>query len=1139
MISNLKMFWRFGGYSNISTIDTLLDKPNVKLEDLLEESDLIQELKSHHTKLIEFLRDDNNLHALLNYVVAPGPLAVDEDELAATAERAKSPARASREERKSEEEQDKAEKKRLKYAYVACEILACETWSITEALMSNIPHLTEFWEFLRTPAPLDPLQASYFTKVNEALLEKKTEDMLEFFKSLPGIVPAILQHVDCPMVMDLLLKIISLEKSEGGSGIVDWLQAQNLIPVLLSSLAPECNSSTQTSAGDFLKAIITISANAAQNEQSCIGPNSLTRQLVSEKCISTLIDYMLRGGNPLTVGVGIVIEVIRKNNSDYDPENGHNPDAPPSNHDPIYLGTLLRHFATHVPDFMDLILSSKHTVTEGESTKVVERGKLMSAWGSPIEPLGFDRFKTCELMAELLHCSNMGLLNEAGSEDYIKRRDTERERMRASGAFQPTKHSDDSAVDISATSSKFENNSTPSAAASTEELRIANNGEEDGFEKVAVPGVSDGKDSTTSSSSVAEGGPADEPLSPGKSKQSSTNAARLDERVRRLSIEDADMTSPPNEAETTAPSADTKPRDVSPHPEDKPAPLFSRSADPSKTPTAWKPDTPSSPQTSRAHEAALSADTHVEGDSTIDYSMQSVQGPGSEQPVVGDYLKIMFVENRVVPTILSFFFRFPWNNFLHNVVYDVVQQVFNGPMERGQNKYLAFDLFESGKITEQIIEGQRRSDEAQQTKNMRLGYMGHLTLVAEEVVKFGERHPKEVLSPAVQDFVYGKPWEEYVTKTLAETRDRDNAILGGFRPENGLGPRQAVLNAVNANQGYIGSNALANAGLGGAPQGLDSIDLSNNGSATSAGYNSAGSLLSGFGSSSDDEDEDMDDAEEDEHQRTATQLSTADTGVTPENVSVASEAVVGYTLTLSQSDQPVPLIPPPPAPLNIEPSRARRRLADRLAMHKQQQEEDTAASEFGSEADDPFAALDDNDDQDTSEPFSLDEEEQDITTFGKRTNANPSGPNTSSNDHSSFSVSRGLTSLFSSHSNRPQQESEDFDGSLDTSSSDSSNSDNEPQTHPLEARRSIERRPLDIDDDEEMGEMVAPTEEANSSDEEVLSPQERERLGGAFASSEVEEPVSEFDGQQDREDEDDGEALVEIAMPSTKRRSRG
>src|SRR5271170_2587928 len=95
-----------------------------------------------------------------------------------------------------------------------------------------------------------------------------------------------------------------------------WLHSQDLMPILLSFLSAEHSWATQTSAGDFLKAIITISANASQNEQSCIGPNSLTRQLVSEACISSLISSMLQGGNPLTVGVGIVIEVIRKNNSD-------------------------------------------------------------------------------------------------------------------------------------------------------------------------------------------------------------------------------------------------------------------------------------------------------------------------------------------------------------------------------------------------------------------------------------------------------------------------------------------------------------------------------------------------------------------------------------------------------------------------------------------------------------------------------------------------------------------------------------------------------------------------------------------------------------------------------------------------------
>lgn len=190
------------------------------------------------------------------------------------------------------------------------------------------------------------------------------------------------------------------------------------------------------------------------------------------------------------------------------------------------------------------------------------------------------------------------------------------------------------------------------------------------------------------------------------------------------------------------------------------------------------------------------------------------------------------------------------------MVYDVVQQVFNGTMERGYNRALAIDLFMTGRITERVIEGQSRSDEAQARNNLRLGYMGHLTLIAEEVVKFSERHPVEILSEPVLDNVIQTSWTDYVENTLSETRERDHAVLGGVRPEVAGGSRQAVLDTVSGtNFTSSGSNALANAGLNGISHGPEPFDLHNQPSS----FLASGSLLSGFGSSSDEEDEDMDD----------------------------------------------------------------------------------------------------------------------------------------------------------------------------------------------------------------------------------------------------------------------------------------
>ena len=227
------MFWRFGGYSNVSTLNSILDKPDVTLEEILEEADLIQELKQSNSKLIEFLRDKNVLRRLLEYVTAPQAPRPEEDddvedsEEEPMREHSMSPFRRSKDNREKSrrkeklDEWDRADKTRTKFAYTACEVLSSETWSILESLMENQQLLRDFWQFLRREPPLDATEAGYFTKINETLLDKKTEDMIRFLQSLEGIIPAMLNHIDCAAVMDLLLKTISMEKSEGGFGVVD------------------------------------------------------------------------------------------------------------------------------------------------------------------------------------------------------------------------------------------------------------------------------------------------------------------------------------------------------------------------------------------------------------------------------------------------------------------------------------------------------------------------------------------------------------------------------------------------------------------------------------------------------------------------------------------------------------------------------------------------------------------------------------------------------------------------------------------------------------------------------------------------------------------------------------------------------
>ncbi|KAL7928643.1 SIT4 phosphatase-associated domain-containing protein [Trichoderma chlorosporum] len=940
------MFWRFGGYANISTIDTILDKPDFTLEELLEEADLIQELKQHNSKLIEFLREDKVLEKLLEYTVAPKLEAVEgAEELADDDIKTKgrllpfSRPRASSRATDPGENDDELDKKRNRYAHVACEVLSSDTWSIYEALVENRQLIRDFWNFLSRPAPLDPLQASYFTKVNESLFEKKTEEMMELLWSLPNVIPDMLRHVECPMVMDLLLKIIALDRTDGGQGVVEWLYSKDIIPTLISFLGPEHSWVVQTAASDFIKAIITISANASQNEQQCIGPNELTRQLVSKPCVEQLIGYMLGGGNPLTVGVGIIIEVIRKNNSDYDPDVGSEANSTPSSRDPIYLGNLLRLFAQNVPKFMNLIMNEPSKKQGVDST-----------FNEKLEPLGFDRFKTCELMAELLHCSNMGLLNEIGSEQLIATRDFERQRLRAEGKLSP-RDDDGSADDLTMRIPH------PSHHEEVRRLEVTN-ADDDGFEEVeptselnedtshefvkAEDDIAPGANASSSSflekdeeefvdeplssprlAVTTTAGMNEQrfeepdlvvaPLSPTKARfgevaQSETgNTTALEEQTKASAEEQqpetvATVLSGPIVVETAGPATPAAPeqseapkpglqpsplpredetkksesatsapqevaatitelipgemekaRGLSPHPEDTPPPLFSVPPAPDtgvqEPPRSFTP--PQGPEPGLATSAA-------------DEKLGELVGDAAEA-VVGDFLKMQFVEHRVVPAILSFFFAYPWNNFLHNVVYDIVQQVFNGPMDRGFNPTLAVSLFEAADVTTAIIKGQQASDESQARTKTRMGYMGHLTLIAEEVVKFTERHPPELLSEMVLDKVMSQDWINYVEGALAETRERDNAILGGVRPEVAMGHRASLGGSGLGGIGLSGlgnsvsaSNALAEAGLNG---GMEMNEGDGNGISPFA--ISTGALMSGFGSSSDEDDDEGDGDEED------------------------------------------------------------------------------------------------------------------------------------------------------------------------------------------------------------------------------------------------------------------------------------
>ncbi|SCU90382.1 LANO_0D08548g1_1 [Lachancea nothofagi CBS 11611] len=547
---------------------------------------------------------------------------------------------------------DSEEQSESRRARMAAEILSADVWPISSAFMDHDDLLTRLWSMLDHTAPLSIVPSTYFMKINERLLDMDVAGMLHFILAQDDLVDKFLKHIDNPPLMDFLLKVISTDKPDTSTGVIEQLGSQDLIPKLLDHLETGNTSSTKSAAGDFLKALITISANSNNEIASAIGPNGLTRKLVSPSMVEKLMKIMLSGGTSLSNGVGIIIELIRKNNSDYDfvqvmytTLETH----PPNDRDPIYLGYLIQCSASHLADFNKMLMET-------------ELPPLETPFGF-IEPLGFERFKICELVAELLHCSNMTLLNEPNGEEIIAERDSVREKT----------------LQLEGNETAYNRN------------ELGEDGE-DVLDKMA-----DLRIATTNAS----------------------NSSDDDEKVIRPKDEDG------------------------------------------------------------------SAGNEIQSEGSTDGELP--EKALRENPVVGDHLKIALQDNSVITAILEMFFAFPWNNFLHNVVFDIVQQIFNGPLKTGFNRFLIADLFTGAKLTHMIMEGDKKCEDYENETGLRLGYMGHLTLIAEEVAKFAAYVDEMKISfsnPSILDTLSEPRWKEYTETVLADTRENYSSILGDFEEED-------------------------------------------------------------------------------------------------------------------------------------------------------------------------------------------------------------------------------------------------------------------------------------------------------------------------------------------------------------------
>ncbi|TFK23456.1 SAPS-domain-containing protein [Coprinopsis marcescibilis] len=757
------MFWRFG-FNNGSSIDSLLDKDDVALEALLDEDDLLQECKSQNTRLSEYLSRVDVLKKLLGYVTG---------------------------------QTESEEKGRFKYPYIATEVLCSDIWSIVETCVKEQEQLlVPFWETVldRPPEEMKTqmVMASHFAKISSAFLTKKPTEMMVFIQQQPNIVERLLQHIETSPFVDVLVRIIQLDEHTAGNGVLEWLSSQDFIGRLVDLLSPQHSSAVHSIVTDLIKGIISMatpSPTAGLTDGGSNGPasNKFARELAKRETVSKLLSFMLykfdslkeddslpsRESTTSSVvhSISVVIELIRKNNSDYfEPylfhtlrnrliqvqQQVHGEDTRLAMEEAmndmvnrmgvVHLGPVLELACQHLREFHQYLREPRSS-----------QGPISTTVGS-IMPLTLERYRILELLAELLHCSNMSLLNRP---------------PQYSALYDPEGRLQGGLAALEGLAAVIALNS------GSNDLRDADpmDDEEDEITPARdfpVRSISHDDSSLDSDDDMDE---------PGSSDDDMEEIAMYDE---------------PPSVGLSEPSSSSS---VSSSPSSLNQ-LGSQS-------NGWGGGSPMeeggliSPSLLDNSDTASrrSLDRRSIGSRRSSRRRHGAEGSVDEILPLGEQLKKNFLDMNLFSTLLDLFFEFPWNNFLHSAVYDLIHQVLTGNVETGRNRELAISLFRDAKIMHRIVEGQARNDnDKSATKGGRLGYMGHLTLIAEDVITALEHFPPE-LRLAIIHYAPEDEWDQYVKGRYKETKANDTRLLGGGKP---------IVGSRNITQWKVDEDELAN-----------------------------------------------------------------------------------------------------------------------------------------------------------------------------------------------------------------------------------------------------------------------------------------------------------------------------------------
>ncbi|KAF8670960.1 hypothetical protein HU200_050230 [Digitaria exilis] len=351
-------------------VDTILDKENFTLEELLDEDEIIQECKALNQRLINFLRDKAQVEQLLRYVVEEVP-------------------------------EDSEKKRSFKFPFIACEIFTCEIDVILRTLVEDEELMDLLFSFVKPDHPHSTLLSGYFSKVVICLMLRKTAPLMNYVQGHPEIVVQLVDLIGITSIMEVLIRLIGADENiySNYGDTLQWLESTDVLEMIADKFSSSDSPEVHANAAEILCAV------------TRCAPPSLAAKICSPSFVGRLFHHALQESRPKSVLVHSLSVCI----SLLDPKRlvSASYQAFRSN---LSHGALV----TASPETVDGMLESLGNLLKLLDTSAAEN-VLPTTYGCLRPPLGKHRLKIVEFIAVLLTIGSETAEKELIRQSAIKR----------------------------------------------------------------------------------------------------------------------------------------------------------------------------------------------------------------------------------------------------------------------------------------------------------------------------------------------------------------------------------------------------------------------------------------------------------------------------------------------------------------------------------------------------------------------------------------------------------------------------------------------------------------------------------------------------------------------------------------------